>query len=103
LTNHVTISAAFRPIPNSIQDTEKELLVVFPNPVKDGQLTIDNGKLPINNIEIYDIMGKKQLSIINYQLSIIQIDISHLPNGMYIVKIGTSTGSVTGSVKIVNQ
>jgi len=69
-------------------------LVVYPNPTK-GKLIIDNGQWtnnvrpePIDNVEIFDVFGKKQLSIINYQLSIVNsIDISHLPNGIYFLKI----------------
>ena len=66
-------------------------LRVFPNPTT-GELTIDNGELTINNVEIYDIMGKTlnncQLSIINSQL---KIDVSHLPSGIYFLRVGNRT------------
>jgi hypothetical protein len=72
-------------------------LQMYPNPVTNGPLIIDNGKFPINNVEIYDMLGKlmyQQLSIINCQLS---IDISHLPNGIYIVKIGNHSARIVKS------
>jgi M6 family metalloprotease-like protein len=98
ISKNFNVSFFVTPVVSAISEFENNaVLSVYPNPITNGQLTIDNGELPIDNVEIYDIMGKKQLSIINYQLSIIQIDISHLPNGMYIVKIGTY------SVKIVKQ
>jgi Leucine-rich repeat (LRR) protein len=59
--------------------------VVYPNPTT-GKLRIDNAQLSIKNIELFDIVGKKQLSIFNCPLSI-EIDISHLANGMYFIKI----------------
>ncbi|MDR1951011.1 MAG: T9SS type A sorting domain-containing protein, partial [Bacteroidales bacterium] len=97
LIDHITISAVFTQISSILNPTDETVLMVYPNPVTNGQLTIDNGKLPIDNVEIYDIMGKKQLSIINYQLSIIQINISHLPSGIYFVKVGNNV------VRVVKQ
>ena len=84
-------------------------LHIYPNPTT-GQLTIDNEQLTtaapvgassaklINNLEIYDIMGKKQLSILNCQLSIVKIDISHLSNGIYFIKIETENGTVNKKI-----
>ena len=75
-------------------------IAIYPNPTK-GQLTIDNGQtafglsqLTIGDIALFDIMGKKQLSIINCQLSIHQIDISHLPAGIYYLQIAGKTTKV---------
>ena len=73
----------------------KPALQIFPNPTK-GKLTMDNGQLTINNVEIFDMMGRKQLSIVNCQL-LIEIDISHLPAGVYFLKAGEEM------VKIVKQ
>jgi hypothetical protein len=72
---------------------------IYPNPTT-GQLIIDNGQLTIDNVEIYDVFGRKivnyQLSIVNYQLSIVNsIDISHLPNGIYFLRIQTNDGVLT--------
>jgi hypothetical protein len=64
---------------------------VYPNPTT-SQLTIENGELTMNNVAIFDIMGRTinnyQLSIVNYQLI---IDVSHLANGMYYLKVGNKT------------
>jgi len=68
-----------------IKDIDHSKIVIFPNPTT-GQLTIKNGQLTIKNVEIFDTIGRKQLSIINCPLSI-EVDVSHLPTGIYFIKI----------------
>ena len=66
-------------------------LSVYPNPTK-GKLTIDNGQLTMDNVEIYDIYGRK---IVNCPLSIVNsIDISHLANGIYFLKANNITKKI---------
>jgi hypothetical protein len=63
---------------------------IYPNPTK-GELIIsmDNEQWTIDNVTIYDIMGK---TINNYQLSILnsqlKIDVSHLSAGIYFLRVG---------------
>jgi len=76
---------------------EKSDISIFPNPTT-GVLRIKNYELGIRNLEVYDIIGKKSLNI-NYQLlTVNSIDISHLPAGIYFVKITTEKGVVTKKV-----
>jgi len=70
-----------------------ESLQVYPNPTT-GQLTIENGQLTINSVEIFDVMGKKQKSRKAEEQNIV-LDISNFPNGVYFVKITTEHGVVT--------
>ena len=57
---------------------------IYPNPTT-GQLRIENGQLTNGTVEIFDIVGRK---IVNCQLSTINsIDVSHLADGMYYLKI----------------
>ena len=74
-------------------------ITIYPNPVKD-EIIIDNGEFlatpsgkaerKIENVEILDMYGRK---IVNYQLSIINsINVSNLPSGVYILKIGEYRG-----------
>ena len=82
---------------------------VYPNPTT-GQLTIENGELTIDNIEIYDIYGRKAPlnppkggklpSFGGAGGGAITIDISHLANGMYYLKI---SGKENRTVKIVKN
>jgi len=72
-------------------------IVVYPNPTT-GELRIENGELRIKGVEVYDAFGKKQLSIVNCQLSIEKIDISNFSAGIYFVRITTENGIVTKKV-----
>lgn len=75
--------------PASISILERDIgLSVFPNPVLDGRLIVE---IPENiestMIRIYDFSGRLVLThAINRPKT--EIDISHLPNGMYIVRVG---------------
>jgi hypothetical protein len=69
-----------------------------PNPTT-GELTINNEQLTINNIEIYDVYGKKLSS--NHLItssSNHHINISHLQSGIYFVKIITEAGEIIKKV-----
>ena len=81
--------------------TQKKIeLKVYPNPTS-GELRVTSNELQVTNIEIFDVYGRKQLSTLNSQLSTQKIDISHLPAGIYFVKIITDTGVTVK--KIVKQ
>jgi hypothetical protein len=71
-----------------IHDVSADKITLYPNPVKEV-LIVDFGKLTVENVEIYDISGKKinnsQFSILNSQL---KINVSSLPAGVYFVKAG---------------
>ena len=63
-------------------------LRVYPNPTS-GQLIIEMSDIEhrVSEIQIFDVVGRKiQSKIVNLK-SKITIDISHLPNGMYYLKI----------------
>ena len=61
---------------------------IYPNPTT-GELIIDNGQLTINNVEIFDVYGRNLHSLhVDSRLSLITINVSHLPAGIYFIKIG---------------
>ena len=72
-------------------------LNIYPNPTT-GYLKIESEEMRIENIEIFDIFGKKVL----FQQSLISpetvIDISHLQGGLYFVRIQTEAGEVVRKV-----
>ena len=86
---------------NINEPNEEVNIAVYPNPTS-GELRIENGELGIKSIEIFDVSGRKQFSIFNFQFSIFNsINISHFPAGIYFVNIKTEKGVVTK--KVVKQ
>ena len=71
--------------------------VIYPNPT-DGKITINNEQLTINNIEIVDVLGKILLSIPSSSSPETIIDISHLANGIYFLRINNNK-----SIKIIKN
>ena len=61
-------------------------LRVYPNPTK-GELTIENGELIIDNVEIYNVVGQKVMSLQPLQSPKATINVSHLANGVYFIKV----------------
>jgi len=75
---------------NAVEETRLETanVQVFPNPTS-GQLHLRSYELQENTeYQIYSVVGQLlQSEIVNLQ-SEIEIDVSHLANGMYFLKIG---------------
>lgn len=85
-------------------DTFNEsLLTVFPNPVSNGQLTLNlvNGNLRDANIEIYNMLGQKVLSE-NVSTSTQQttINTSKLNSGVYIVNATIAGNTISKRIII---
>ena len=64
---------------------------IYPNPAND-RLYIETQTLT-QTIEIFDIYGRRQKSIVNSQRSTV-IDLSELKSGIYFVKINTEKGNI---------
>jgi hypothetical protein len=72
---------------------------VYPNPTE-GKLQFTTYNLQFTNIEVFDVFGRK-VSNLTSQISNLFFDITHLPQGMYFVRITTKEGVVTK--KIIKQ
>ena len=74
-------------------------LFLYPNPTT-GKLRIENGELRIENVEVFDIYGRKCFlsTCPLVHSSTTTIDISHLSVGLYFVKIYTESEVVTKKV-----
>ncbi len=82
------------------QMIEKPTSVVYPNPTNNGIITIENQE-NISNVYITDVLGQliyKQQ--INQHKS--EIDISFLPNGLYLLDVVLETKEVK-TIKIIKQ
>jgi len=76
-------------------------IVVYPNP-SNGELQVTSYKLRVMSIEIFDLLGKSvgtNLCVRPETETI--VNISHLPSGMYFLRIQTDNGIVTK--KIIKQ
>jgi hypothetical protein len=65
---------------------------IYPNPTT-GELRIENGALKIQQISIFNLLGRNVLNTKQTTL-----DISHLPAGIYFVQIKTEKGVVTKKI-----
>jgi hypothetical protein len=89
-------------IPELPQDS-KHSLTIIPNPTS-GQLKIESGKLKIENVEIFDLMGRMVMTVETHGSASVpqqptqELDISKLPTGMYFVRIRTDAGTITRKV-----
>lgn len=92
-----TIGLAVRLVKNTSLSTnqiDKSKASVYPNPVQ-NQLNVESQEI-INNIEIFDLLGKQIL--VSEEKS---IDVSGLQSGIYLLKITTNNGILTQ--KIIKQ
>ena len=93
---------------------EMDKIVIYPNPTG-GELKVtcyrhcgldpqstENEKIAgqarndIRSVDIFDMLGKRQFSTFNFQLS--TLDISSLPSGVYFIRIQTENGVVVRKV-----
>ena len=66
----------------------------------------NNGASPIASIEIFDVMGVKVISDVRHLKDVghlNRIDVSHIPAGVYFVKIGESIGACSIVEKFVKK
>jgi uncharacterized repeat protein (TIGR01451 family) len=78
----------------SIGENQSTHISVYPNPATD-ELKIDNGKLKIESVAIYDVIGKPILSFSftkGLTSATTSLNISLISSGIYFVRIKTSSG-----------
>lgn len=81
----------------------KSKLRLYPNPVTDELiLSIDNSVV-LKGISVYDVSGKQLIQPDNFEVHDLKlkINVSHLPSGIYFLKVATNEGIT--SLKFVKQ
>jgi len=74
---------------------KEERFSVYPNPAS-SIITIESKKYQDLSIRIVDVLGREVIESIKYEvLGIKNIDVSHLPSGMYIIQLQNKTGVVS--------
>ena len=69
------------------EDFNTNKFSIFPNPFID-KFTVNIPQTQIKNISIFNVLGQKQTFKYNLNKNNISIDLSHLKNGIYILKMG---------------
>jgi len=92
-SDHFPVSTLFQFNTQStigIQTVEyrNKTLQIYPNPVT-NELCIENRENDIENIQIYDITGKKQTYYVSQNNA---ISVAHLKPGIYLIKMGIYVG-----------
>ncbi|HET8803624.1 MAG TPA: choice-of-anchor B family protein [Aequorivita sp.] len=77
--------------------TALEKVTVYPNPTS-GILNIISPEAKITTLEIFDISGRRLKNIDLSTATHYEIDMTHLQNAIYFVKINTDMGSVTKQI-----
>ena len=77
----------------TLATTPETGLRIYPNPTT-GQLTIENGQLTIEKVEIFDVHGRLQKSETIKSKTDITIDISHFPAGFYFLRADGKTAKI---------
>ena len=74
----------------SINELQAATISVYPNPTT-GELKIDNGQFTIENFKIFNVMGQIVMQGTDVINGICTINVSHLPSGMYYLKMENKT------------
>ncbi|WP_338732671.1 T9SS type A sorting domain-containing protein [Mangrovimonas cancribranchiae] len=77
---------------NSINTLQTETVNVYPNPVKNGVVTIASKSDHKKNIEVYNVLGKQ---VLKTSLLKNKLNVSKLPSGIYILKISIQNQEFT--------
>jgi hypothetical protein len=75
---------------NDIKEVHTNKINLYPNP-SNYQFTLDNGQELMKEVFLYDVMGRK-VQHLPVNAPSTTVDVSDLPNGMYVVKIITDEG-----------
>jgi len=75
----------------SVSEFQAPVINIYPNPAREF-ITIESGQY-FNMVQVLDVTGKLVKEIKDYQLFEMKLNISDLPNGLYIVAIFTDKGT----------
>lgn len=69
-------------------------MTIYPNPAH-YSLTLNTDEKEIQEIEVYNVLGKRLLIFKNNNSFHAKINVSYLPAGMYLLKVETNEGNIT--------
>jgi len=82
-------------------------LFIYPNPTT-GELRVESGEWRVESVDVFDVMGRK-VSSFGFRVSDLELgvasltsptslNIAHLPNGIYFLRIQTQTRTITQKI-----
>ncbi|MDR2971258.1 MAG: T9SS type A sorting domain-containing protein [Bacteroidales bacterium] len=74
-----------------VSETDLSLITLIPNPTT-GELRVTSYELQVTSIEVFDIYGRAVSTHYSLLTTHYSINISHLPAGLYFVKVYTENG-----------
>lgn len=89
-----TLDIQLRPLTFDAQDRTEERLLIYPNP-SDGRFRIEFGNTlvhPLSSYQVLNMMGEIIHSMPlsrEFDRKLAEVDLSHLPSGVYFVKVNT--------------
>ncbi|MDD3280887.1 MAG: T9SS type A sorting domain-containing protein [Bacteroidales bacterium] len=84
---------------NDIKEVHTNKINLYPNP-SNFQFTLDNGQELMKEVFLYDVMGRK-VKHLPVNAPSTTVDVSDLPNGIYVVKISTASGVLVRKVEVM--
>ena len=82
-----------------VENYEPDMTEIYPNPTT-GKFRIENSELRIENVEVYDVYGKRIMTV-KVEDNNVELDLSGNASGVYFTRIFTDKGMVTK--RIVKQ
>jgi hypothetical protein len=73
---------------------------LFPNPTSSNLQLVNSLSLEVESVNILDMLGKQHISLRNMGSNNLEIDVSSLPNGMYVIVLQTSN-KINHTIKFV--
>jgi len=95
---NIYVSKYYKYNSTNIHAVEKSEVKLYPNPAL-SELLLDNGQELIKEVALYDVMGKK-VRYLTVNAFSTTVDVSDLPNGIYVVKINTASEVLVRKVQI---
>ncbi len=89
ITDILGNTAQYRNATASVEDYSNSLFTIYPNPVKDIVTIEEKTNVSIENISVYNYLGKKIFTTKNKK-----INMQSLKTGMYLVKIEFENGKI---------
>ncbi|MDR0566133.1 MAG: T9SS type A sorting domain-containing protein, partial [Prevotellaceae bacterium] len=95
VTGDVAFTAIFAATSTGVGTLAAGSLTIYPNPTTGGRLTIENGSVkPGEKIEVYSLSGSLVATFAVTTGVQTVINVSHLPHGAYIVKLGNRAAKI---------